>query len=99
MRSADGRFEYRDRDDRSLVDGAEPLNVHRFAYQCRSQPGAWCSLNLRGRGHDIERRSWMWDGDFERPTLSPSIDCKGCWHGFIEAGVFTDTNHKPEPQQ
>jgi hypothetical protein len=31
---------------------------------------------------------WLWDGHLERPTLTPSIDCGGCWHGFITAGVM-----------
>ena len=34
---------------------------------------------------------WGWDGDLERPTLTPSIDCHadGCgWHGFIREGVM-----------
>jgi hypothetical protein len=41
---------------------------------------------------------WQWDGNMERPTLYPSIDCiavkdgkptGGCgWHGFITNGVI-----------
>lgn len=41
---------------------------------------------------------WGWDGNLERPTLTPSINClaekdgkptSGCgWHGFITAGVI-----------
>lgn len=42
---------------------------------------------------------WKWDGNLERPTLSPSINCiavdkagqptGGCgWHGHIIAGEF-----------
>jgi hypothetical protein len=41
---------------------------------------------------------WAWDGNLERPTLTPSINCLakkdgkptgGCgWHGFITAGVI-----------
>jgi hypothetical protein len=99
MKSADGRFEYRDRDDRPVWDGTDAGDVHRFAYRCRGQPGAWCSVNLRGRGHDVDQRSWAWDGNFDKPTLTPSINCAGCWHGFIEGGVFNNTDHKPEAQQ
>lgn len=37
------------------------------------------------------RRSWLWDGNKEKPTLAPSIlrtgaPCK--WHGFLRAGVW-----------
>ena len=33
---------------------------------------------------------WAWDGNLDRPTITPSIDCsKGCgWHGFITEGVI-----------
>lgn len=34
--------------------------------------------------------SWAWDGDREKPTLSPSINCVGCcgWHAYLTKGVF-----------
>lgn len=41
---------------------------------------------------------WQWNGDLERPTITPSINCisekdgkptGGCgWHGFITNGVM-----------
>lgn len=41
---------------------------------------------------------WAWDGNMERPSIHPSIDCievkdgkptGGCgWHGFITSGVM-----------
>lgn len=38
-----------------------------------------------------DERGWQWDGDFEAPTLTPSIlqsglPCK--WHGYLTAGEF-----------
>jgi hypothetical protein len=32
--------------------------------------------------------SWEWDGNREKPTLSPSIHCVGVWHGYLRAGRF-----------
>lgn len=33
--------------------------------------------------------SWQWNGDVEKPTLSPSIQKKNCnWHGYLTDGVF-----------
>ena len=36
--------------------------------------------------------SWLWDGNKDAPTLTPSIACgmpKGCdWHGHMRAGRF-----------
>ena len=29
---------------------------------------------------------WQWDGNKEAPTLSPSIDVIGVWHGWLRAG-------------
>lgn len=36
--------------------------------------------------------SWEWDGNREKPTLSPSLQrMGGCgWHGFLRAGVFEE---------
>ena len=29
-----------------------------------------------------------WDGDTEYPTLSPSLEIPGQWHGFLEGGIL-----------
>lgn len=29
---------------------------------------------------------WTWDGNEERPTLTPSIHAIGRWHGYLTAG-------------
>lgn len=31
---------------------------------------------------------WQWDGNVEKPTLSPSIDVHGHWHGYLRDGVL-----------
>lgn len=51
-----------------------------------------------GRPSDGALNIWGWDGDLERPTITPSINCVaekdgkpsgGCgWHGFITAGII-----------
>lgn len=30
--------------------------------------------------------SWEWDGNSDKPTLSPSINAQGIWHGWVRAG-------------
>jgi hypothetical protein len=30
--------------------------------------------------------SWEWDGNEEKPTLSPSVHLPGRWHGWFRAG-------------
>lgn len=33
-------------------------------------------------------QSWEWDGNEQAPTLKPSINHVGCWHGWLTAGEF-----------
>lgn len=37
-----------------------------------------------------EGKHWLWNGDAEKPTLTPSIQClTSCrWHGYLTDGVF-----------
>lgn len=39
-----------------------------------------------------KRHYWQWDGNVEKPTLSPSIGCgvrpNFDWHGYLRAGRF-----------
>lgn len=100
--STDGRFEYRGTDNEpSAVDRLE--QVDRVAFQCRMKgrkPGNWCSVNIKDRGHDAENRNWSLAGTLDAPTLQPSINCGGCWHGFVRDGVFYKTdNATPEATQ
>jgi hypothetical protein len=34
------------------------------------------------------RPSWHWDGNRDKPTLSPSVHHVGHWHGYLRAGVW-----------
>ena len=39
--------------------------------------------------HDSDRgveREWAWDGNEDKPTLTPSILVNGQWHGYLTAG-------------
>jgi hypothetical protein len=36
-------------------------------------------------GKDVGR-GWAWDGNHDKPTLSPSVHCVGHWHGWIRSG-------------
>lgn len=38
---------------------------------------------------DGSSQSWDFDGNMEAPTLHPSINHVGCWHGWLKAGEFT----------
>lgn len=58
---------------------------------CPCGCGTVHALSIRRAGL-TERPSWEWDGNVEKPTLSPSIACTTpCkWHGFLKAGVFEE---------
>jgi hypothetical protein len=80
----------------------------RFSFRCPK--GRRChGLLIAGRsglkrdGHGANGGVPQWDlsGTPDAPTFHPSINCKGCWHGFIEKGrcVSTAKVDEPEPQQ
>lgn len=48
------------------------------------------------QGQNGGRAQWAWDGNREKPTFSPSVDCKGCWHGYIRAGRCVDVHGAEE---
>lgn len=43
------------------------------------------SLQIQ-RGESDKDRIWGWDGNEDKPTLTPSIQTIGHWHGFLRAG-------------
>lgn len=61
-------------------------------------PGAgYGYLPFRKGPRDPDKSGWKWDGNLERPTLTPSIDAKPAlpykgyagrpgWHGFLKDG-------------
>jgi hypothetical protein len=99
MKSSDGRFEYQDKDGEPLPDGSTTDHVGRLAFRCRSNPQSQCSVNVANAGYNIPKRNWKLTGTIDAPTLTPSINCHGCWHGFIEKGIYLNTNKKPEADQ
>lgn len=44
--------------------------------------GDFCSLPLSGNKPPV----WQWDGNRESPTLTPSINVIGRWHGWLREG-------------
>lgn len=69
MKSADGRFEYQNKDGDPLPDGSSLDQVGRFSFVCRSHDdGRHCSVNIKSAG-------------------------------YIEQGIFLNTNKKREAKQ
>lgn len=83
---------------RAIEAGGNPPGAFCIAVDSERKPaviraicpgcGDWLGMTLGGTG-------WKWDGDRQRPTLSPSIlhnkKHGGCgWHGFLTAGEFKE---------
>lgn len=41
-------------------------------------------------GTNSPGKSWGWDGNESKPTLSPSIHCIGHWHGWVRNGMLVE---------
>lgn len=65
-----------------------------ISYGCPLRPGQSCGVPIN-TGTKCDKH-WLWDGNQEEPSVSPSINClaevhgapaAGCgWHGYITAG-------------
>ena len=80
---------------------AAPGQEERFGFKCPKHPTNRCEgLLIRGT-NEKPRPSWVWDGNREAPTFSPSINCGSCpgkGHGFIESGRCVDVQKHDEPE-
>jgi hypothetical protein len=47
--------------------------------------GAFISIGVQ-RGGPGGPKVWGWDGNEDKPTLTPSIHCIDHWHGWLESG-------------
>jgi hypothetical protein len=82
--------------EKTTVPGAEVY----FGFDCPTHKGRRCDLLLIRDRSGSSRPSWNWNGDREVPTFQPSINHKGCWHGYIINGRCVKTDQKtdePEP--
>lgn len=99
--NADGRriIATRNNGDVVLDPEAPAQKPAHLEFPCPLRPGQTCHVRLAGGpADDGTRPRWQWNGDLERPTLTPSINClshnpqtgeryAGCgWHGYITNG-------------
>lgn len=85
------KFEFLDADLNDCPPDQAPIY---FGFSCPKRTnGYMCSgLIIRGNpaGYAPTNKTWVWDGNREAPTFSPSINCIDCSHGFIEKGIWRD---------
>ncbi len=65
----------------------EPRGQRRFWFVCPGPCKSIAPVALRPVV-DGSAQSWEWDGNLEAPTLTPSINHVGCWHGWLTGGEF-----------
>lgn len=56
-----------------------------YAYRCpKCGHEDWLKI-------DDGMNGWVWNGNIDKPTLTPSILHTSCgWHGYLTDGVFID---------
>mgnify|MGYP007031245924 CR=1 FL=1 len=91
-------------------NSADPVSMDKaqaFSFKCPMHDRRCGELLIAGRNPRLRRDPQgangghaMWDmsGTADKPTFSPSIDCKGCWHGFIENGRCVSVQKIDEPE-
>jgi hypothetical protein len=67
-------------------------------YWCPCGCGNLYGIAFRHRKQDVKRATWTWDGDYNNPTCTPSIQSYAAdpeskelvkhWHGFLTAGYW-----------
>jgi hypothetical protein len=60
--------------------------IHGLVYLCPCGCGHTGVLDFRLPS--ASRPSWEWDGNLEAPTLTPSVNHVGHWHGYLRNGVW-----------
>lgn len=85
---------------------AKASNGARFGFRCPKY-GYKCAglliagrtdIKLDGQNKNGGVAQWDFDGNAKRPTFHPSVNCQGCWHGYIRNGRCVDTNGQDEPE-
>ena len=85
-------------------DAAAAGQEQRFGFNCPKHDRRCEGLIISGKT-DLKRHGtgkdgvpqWDWDHNREQPNFAPSINCGGCWHGYIRAGRTVDCQGKDEP--
>lgn len=60
-----------------------------FWFCCPGSCGTTAPIALRPVTTATSPPSWEFDGNEDSPTLSPSINHVGCWHGWLRGGEFS----------
>jgi len=86
-------------------EATEPGQEQAFSFQCPKHDRRCGDLIIAGRtilkrdpqGQNGGIAQWDWNANREAPTFTPSVNCVGCWHGYIRAGRCVNTSGQDEP--
>lgn len=68
-----------------------PRAVVAMRFYCLKNSSDYCGqIRIRREGFPSDTPSWAWDGNLDAPTLTPSINCLDCWHGWLKNGNFEE---------
>lgn len=59
-----------------------------FWYCCPCGCGHRAPLTVGKNFKPADGPSWDWNGSLDKPTLKPSVDHRGHWHGWLTDGVW-----------
>jgi hypothetical protein len=99
---SDAKATFHTLDDDPAAAGAEQcveFNCPMFDRRCGPLVIAGrTNMKRDPQGQNGGTAQWYWNGNREAPTLQPSVNCKGCWHGYIRNGqCVTAASGTPEP--
>ncbi len=67
--------------------GAKETDERLTFYMCLPGERRWVPIHVR-RGAPGDDKTWGWDGNLDRPTMTPSILNPDEWHGYLRSGRF-----------
>lgn len=74
-----------------MIDECDEDGRHDFWYCCPCGCGSIGPLTV-GDGFKPDKEpgehTWFWNGSFDRPTLTPSVNHVGHWHGYLTDGEW-----------
>lgn len=72
-------------------DGDQQYDVMWYVCPCGCGSVGCIHVGINTKPENVGgRATWNWNGDKNKPTLTPSIDHKNNWHGFLTDGYFRD---------
>lgn len=75
-----------DAPDLRALQGHYSIEGGMFWFVCPGKCKSLSAIHIDGKGE--AKRNWTLTDEPEGPTLKPSINHVGCWHGWLVKGEF-----------